>query len=628
MSQLQNSNSETANGRGRLRILHVDDDPGILEVSKSILELESNFEVDTASSVDEAFKKLEKRTYDAVISDYEMPQKNGLQFLQELREKHNSIPFAIFTGRGREEVAIKALNLGADGYYNKQGSTETVYGELTHGIRLATERAKAKKALEESESRYRTLMEQAGEAIFVYNVNGQVVNVNQQACASLGYTREELFSMNIKDIDAEAAENRKVGLFWPKLLAGQSVTFETTHKRKDGSVFCVEATLGRTILDKKTLIIGIVRDATERKKMETVLRLSEEKFRRLFEEALDAIFVADAETGILVDCNRAACELVGKEKTEIVCTHQRILHPPEKNEGEFSRVFQRHLGEKEGQVLESRVITKNGEIRDVAIKANTFKLGNKTLLQGIFRDITERKNAEEALSGVMDQLVLVNEKLGVVGSLTRHDVRNKLSAVTGYAYLLKKKHADQADIVEGLGKIEQAVKDSVKIFEFAKLYEQLGVEELAYVDVEKAVDEAAALFSGSLNLKVINDCKGLSLFADSLLRQLFYNFMDNTRKHGKTTTTIRVHYGKTETGELRLIYEDNGAGISKENKSKIFTEGFSTGDGTGTGLFLIKKMTDVYGWTIQEVGEHGKGTKFAIAIPRLSRKGKDNFQIA
>ena len=91
LSKLQNSDSKTANGEGRLHILHVDDDQGFLEVSKSLLELEGNFEVDNASSVDEAFKKLEEQSYAAVISDYEMPQKNGLDFLKELREQKTKI---------------------------------------------------------------------------------------------------------------------------------------------------------------------------------------------------------------------------------------------------------------------------------------------------------------------------------------------------------------------------------------------------------------------------------------------------------------------------------------------------------------------------------------------------------
>jgi light-regulated signal transduction histidine kinase (bacteriophytochrome) len=139
------------------------------------------------------------------------------------------------------------------------------------------------------------------------------------------------------------------------------------------------------------------------------------------------------------------------------------------------------------------------------------------------------------------RIELLNEKLRVIGGLTRHDFYSKFSTVTGYAYLLKEEYADQADIVEGLSKMEQAVKESMKIYEFAKMYEQLGVEEFTYVDVEKVVNEAVGMFSG-LNVKVVNECHGLVVLADSFLRQMFYNFIDNTRKYGKKTAAIRVYY--------------------------------------------------------------------------------------
>jgi len=125
--------------RESLRILHVDDDSSFLRVSKLILELENEFKVETATSVNEAFCKLKTQPYDAIVCDYDMPIKNGLDFLKELREQKNLITFVIFTGRGKEEVAIRALNLGADYYINKNSSTEEVYCELANAIRNIAE---------------------------------------------------------------------------------------------------------------------------------------------------------------------------------------------------------------------------------------------------------------------------------------------------------------------------------------------------------------------------------------------------------------------------------------------------------------------------------------------------------
>jgi len=109
--------------------------------------MQDSFQIDTASSVEEAMRKVEKEDYDAIVSDFQMPGKDGLEFLRELRQSGNSVPFVIFTGKGREEVAIKALNLGADQYFSKTGDPETVYSEPAHAIRSTIERKKAEEAL-------------------------------------------------------------------------------------------------------------------------------------------------------------------------------------------------------------------------------------------------------------------------------------------------------------------------------------------------------------------------------------------------------------------------------------------------------------------------------------------------
>ena len=382
-----------------IRVLHVDDEPALLRVTKQCLELEGMFQVDSVSSVEEALAKLQKEQYDAVVSDYQMPGKDGLEFLEMLRKNGNNSPFILFTGKGREEVAVKALNLGADQYLNKAGDPETVYRELEHAIRKTVEQKKAERALETCGERYRKLFESAVEGILINGSDGRISSLNPAAANILGYNSpKELIGKPATELYADP--DSRVHLLQELMEKGHIKERELTWKRKDGTLVEILASVTLQKDEKGDLLRteGIIKDISGRKRSERLLRESEEKYRKLFDEAIDAIFVADAETGILIDCNRAASELVGREKSELIGKHQRILHPPEETKGEFHESFKQHLKEKEGQILETQVVTKNGEIKYVAIKGNLFELQGKKMLQEIFRDITERKKSEELLT--------------------------------------------------------------------------------------------------------------------------------------------------------------------------------------------------------------------------------------
>jgi PAS domain S-box-containing protein len=118
--------------------------------------------------------------------------------------------------------------------------------------------------------------------------------------------------------------------------------------RKDGTLISVLLNASKIRVQGKEFLQIRIQDITELKLVEDELRISEEKYRSLFEEAMDAIVVADVETGMIIDCNRAASELVGRKKSELIGKHQRILHPPQEIIGKFSRTFTRHTKEKEG----------------------------------------------------------------------------------------------------------------------------------------------------------------------------------------------------------------------------------------------------------------------------------------
>ncbi len=862
-----------------IRVLHVDDEAGLLKVAKQILEMQGSFQVETALSVNEAMEKMKKKAFDVIVSDYVMPERNGLDFLRELREGGNDIPFILFTGKGREEVAIRALNLGADRYFNKIGHPEAVYGELAHGIRQAVDIKRAEETLKKSEEKYRSIVDLSPDGIATMNMKGTVTSVNKAFLDLTGFSKDEIVGKHFTKLGTIQAKNipkylkLMSSIFREKTLEN----FEFTYVRKDGTKRLGEARI--SLMKEKGKKVGlqaILRDITERKQMEENLRESEEKYRKQFEGALDAVFLADAKTGIILDCNRAATELVGREKSEIVGKHQSILHPPEEIRGKFSRTYKLHLKKKEGQVLEAQVITKTGEIKDVEIKANVFELGGRKVMHGTFRDATERKRiartlqaseekyrrvveqapdsimtfdvngvvtsrnkAAKAMAGTsnedvigkhfseleslskddtqkflklqksllegkvpepfeivyhrkdgasafgevhislmkegeritgfqaimrdvterkaaedslrksegksrtllenlpqkiffkdknsvyiscnenyardlkihsdeiagktdydfypkilaekyraddkriiesgetedieedyiqdghrvfvhtvktpvkdendnvvgilgifwditeqklawksleetMNELATINEKLGVVGKLTRHDARNKLSVIANNVYLVKQKLADNPSGLEYLGDIESAIDQIEKLFDFATIYELLGMEELSYVNVEKSVKEAAMLFPDLAGAKLVNECHGLTVLADSMLRQLFYNLMDDTIKHGEKVSQIKVYY-KEGKDHLKLVYEDDGVGIPKDEKELIFKEGY--GKGTGYGLYLIKKMCETYGWTIQETGKPRKGAQFTMTIPKIGRSGKIGYTI-
>jgi len=190
--------------------------------------------------------------------------------------------------------------------------------------------------------------------------------------------------------------------------------------------------------------------------------------------------------------------------------------------------------------------------------------------------------------------------------------------------LAKQKLPANHNSLEFLGDVESAIDQMDKIFDFARTYEMLGVEELSHMDVGKSVDEAAILLSGMNDVKLVNECQGLTVMADSLLRQLFYNLIDNTLKYGEKVSQIRVHYIEGED-QLKLVYEDDGVGIPENEKEKLFKEGY--GKSTGYGLYLIKKICEAYGWTIRETGKQGKGAQFTMTIPKTTKNGKKSYII-
>ena len=321
-----------------IRVLHVDDDPSILEISKLILGDMGNFEISNASCVDEAFKKLETQTFDMVISDYDMPKKDGLQFLKEIREQKNDIPFILFTGKGREEVAIKALNLGANGYANKQGDPETVYGELSHTIKLIVEHNKAKRDLHEHEVLLGKLASQTTGMLFqlIKRPNGTY---------HLPYTSNairNLFCCSPEDVFEDFSPIAKTIV--PEDLNGLLQSIEQSAERLS-PWHCefrvhlpgqeIRWLWGQSVPEKLpdggVVWNGYVADVTERKQMNLKLMDSEQRYHALFNEAPLGVLVIDPRSGKPVEFNDVAHTQLGySEKSFQNCGFQILRQKSQK----------------------------------------------------------------------------------------------------------------------------------------------------------------------------------------------------------------------------------------------------------------------------------------------------------
>jgi PAS domain S-box-containing protein len=250
--------------------LHVDDDTGFLKVAKQCLELHGNFVVETASSVDVAEGKMKMKAYNVIVSDCMMPGKDGLQFFKELRQKGDRIPFIIFTGKGREELAIKALNLGADGYFNKLGEPETVYGELAHGICQAVKIRKAEEALRESEERYRLLFEQSPIGIGILSLDGVVVDTNRAMQTITGYCKVELEKINLTDLCANPKQREE--LIEDLTRHATAIDLLVRLKHEDGTSYDASLTVTRIRIRDKDFLQTTLQDITEHKRAGENLR--------------------------------------------------------------------------------------------------------------------------------------------------------------------------------------------------------------------------------------------------------------------------------------------------------------------------------------------------------------------
>lgn len=475
-----------------------------------------------------------------------------------------------------------------------------------------TERKKAEKELARSEAKYRRLVEQSLEGIAVaIGPAPHLIFVNAALSRIWGYTPEELTTLSPQETSRLVHPEDQDIFFrcFRDRLEGKTPLsrYEFRGIKKDGTVIWLEQSATLIEYDGHPAVQATFIDVTERKKAEEVSGKERQELDLIINSSPIIVFYKDKE-GKFLRANRAFAEVLQMSQEDFLGKTVFDLFPAE---------IAQSMTNDDSEVLESGCpklgIIEQYESASGLRWVQTDKVpifgenGFPNGIIGFAQDITERKKALERMS-------IVNEKLGVVGKLTRHDVRNKLSTVIGNTYLTKKTLPNDHMALTYLKKIELACEQTTRVLDFAAAYESLGAEGLTLMDVSKAVEEAVSLIAESKGVNVVNICQGLTVMADSALRQLFFNLIENSLEHGKNVSQIKIYYEEGKD-RLKLFYEDNGVGIPKANKPKLFDWGFTTGKGSGHGLPLIKSMMEIYGWTIEEEGESGKGARFVMTIP-------------
>jgi len=180
--------------KNRLSVLYVDDEPVFLDLCKIYLERGGEISLTCATSAYEGLELLKSSRFDVIVSDYQMPDLDGIGFLKQLQERRCTIPFILFTVRGRDEVLLEAISHGATFYLQKGGDPKSQFAELIHTIKEAAKRRQAEEILKESESRYRTMFESTGTAMIIIEEDTTVSLANTEFLRLTGYSREDVDS--------------------------------------------------------------------------------------------------------------------------------------------------------------------------------------------------------------------------------------------------------------------------------------------------------------------------------------------------------------------------------------------------------------------------------------------------
>ncbi|SDF67559.1 PAS domain S-box protein [Halorientalis regularis] len=581
-----------------ISVLHVDDDPAFLDLAGEMLDrTDEPLDVTTETNPRAALEQLAASSFDCVVSDYDMPQMDGLEFLRRVREDHPQLPFVLFTGKGSEEIASEAISAGVTDYLQK-GPREDQYALLANRIVNSVEHHVAEREVDETRTRFSKLLEHSADYIFIIDAAGTLTYVTPSVERILGYEPEDLTGENAfeylhpDDVDRIRSELADV-LDAPN--AEKTVELRTKHR--DGSWRWVEIR-ARNLLDDPGIegIVGNVRDVTARKESEAEL----DWHRSVIQSMDEGVYVLDRDYRFQF-INFRASQTVDLSAQAWIGEH--VSHLDEL--GIFSEsavadvraaVDDIAAGDRDEVtlVLEPNV-PPDTEFLELRIRPLVTDDDNDLIL-ATTRDITERKRNEIDLERK-------NERLEAFASVISHDLRNPLETVSTSLDLLDadvdSDHLDRGH--RAVDRMERLIDEVLTLAREGRTIDDPSPVSLATV----ARDRWASIPTGDATLTVDTDAH---ILADvGRLEQLLENLFRNSVEHADEAVTVRLGPIDSETGpdgaesdaEPGFLVEDDGPGIPPEHRDRIFEMGFSTADDSpGLGLTIVDDIAQAHDWSV------------------------------
>ena len=381
-----------------IRVLYVDDEPLQLRVTKQFVEeLDESIVIETVNTPKEVLRLIDIDHFDCILSDYQMPDVNGIELAQKIRAK-SDVPIIIYTGRGSEEVAEKAFGAGIDDYIRKE-LDPSHYRIIVKRIKHVVERQRARSALLQSEDKYKTLVTHSTQAILVLQ-DGHLKFVNPKGIEISGFLEEELLMKPFSEF-VHPLDRKMVVDSFKKRLMGEDVPEQYSYRieTRDGEIKWLKMNAVLIDWQGRPATLNFINDITDEKRTEEALLETEERYETIFEGSKDAIFITGSDS-TFVKVNRAACLLTGYSEAELWEMSIPDLHD-DMGLRAYAMYFDRIMtGESITSIAD--ILRKDGVKVPTEFSNSRIEIGSVHYMHTVARDISERKEYEQKMEAIHD----------------------------------------------------------------------------------------------------------------------------------------------------------------------------------------------------------------------------------